>query len=85
MENKLFAVVEWTDNNGVIGGHGFVVRHAYPQTDGTFWIPNPYQNTPAKRTYKRECDAQKLCDKLNETYRLESANNQFRREISAAW
>lgn len=63
------------------GGSGYVVRTAYLQTDGSWWIPNPYSQATPVKLYKRECDAEKLADKLN----AEIRNRPIKVDDYATW
>ena len=71
------------------GHSGYVVRTAYQQADGTFWIPNPYQNATPVKLYTREHAAQALADKLNAGYVRPLTPNEGaearERELSRPW
>ena len=59
------------------GNSGYVVRTAYLQEDGSFWLPNPYTQSNPIRVFKMEHAAQRLCDKLNATYVYDESPNRI--------
>lgn len=65
-EKTKHAVVIWRDMNGTEHpSEGYVVRTAYLQSDGSYWIPRPYNVSFPVKLYERESAAQKFADKLN--------------------
>lgn len=72
------AVVIWRSDDGVEHpSQGYVVRTAYLQSDGTYWIPRPYGFAVPVKLYTHESVAQKACDKLNESLRETRSFNEI--------
>jgi hypothetical protein len=77
-ERIKFAVVIWHDLNGVAHpDEGYVIRTAYEQADGTYWIPRPYGNVTPVKLYSRESAAQVFADNLNSEPRTSKSHNEL--------